>query len=50
MVRKMPSTSNRGLPALHYDRYSAGARAYAALAGEFVKRQREKNEPETPAS
>lgn len=47
---RLAEAPSHGLPALHYDRYSAGARAYAALAGEFVKRQREKNETETPAS
>lgn len=47
---RLAEAPSHGLPALHYDRYSAGARAYAALAGEFVKRQRENNETETPAS
>ena len=36
---RLAEAPSHGLPALHYDRYSAGARAYAALAGEFVKRQ-----------
>lgn len=36
---RLAEAPSHGLPALYYDRYSAGARAYAALAGEFVKRQ-----------
>ena len=36
---RLAEAPSHGLPALHYDRYSAGARAYAALAGEFVKKQ-----------
>ncbi|MEL0313531.1 MAG: AAA family ATPase [Halieaceae bacterium] len=43
---RLAEAPSHGLPALHYDRYSAGARAYAALAGEFVKRQRERSEIE----
>jgi len=40
---RLAEAPSHGLPALHYDRYSAGARAYAALAGEFVKRQKPKS-------
>lgn len=36
---RLAEAPSHGLAALHYDRYSAGARAYSALAGEFVKRQ-----------
>ena len=36
---RLAEAPSHGLPALYYDRYSAGARAYAALAGEFIKRQ-----------
>lgn len=36
---RLAEAPSHGLPALQYDRYSSGARAYAALAGEFVKRQ-----------
>lgn len=36
---RLAEAPSHGLPALHYDRYSSGARAYAALAGEFVKKQ-----------
>jgi chromosome partitioning protein len=39
---RLAEAPSHGLPALQYDRYSAGARAYAALAGEFVKRQKPK--------
>jgi len=40
---RLAEAPSHGLPALHYDRYSSGARAYAALAGEFVKRQGSQN-------
>ena len=36
---RLAEAPSHGQPALFYDRYSTGARAYAALAGEFVKRQ-----------
>ena len=36
---RLAEAPSHGLPALQYDRYSSGARAYAALAGEFVKKQ-----------
>ena len=38
---RLAEAPSHGLPALHYDRYSSGARAYAALAGEFVKKQKQ---------
>lgn len=36
---RLAEAPSHGQPALFYDRYSTGARAYAALAGEFIKRQ-----------
>lgn len=36
---RLAEAPSHGLPALHYDRLSTGAKAYAALAGEFIKRQ-----------
>ena len=36
---RLAEAPSHGQQALFYDRYSTGARAYAALAGEFVKRQ-----------
>ena len=38
---RLAEAPSHGLPALQYDRYSSGARAYAALAGEFVKKQKQ---------
>ncbi len=35
-----------GLPALVYDKYSRGAQAYLALAGEILRREKEGNEQE----
>ena len=36
---RLAEAPSHGLPALYYDRLSTGAKAYAALAGEFIKRQ-----------
>ena len=36
---RLAEAPSHGLPALLYDRYSTGAKAYSALAGEFVRRQ-----------
>ncbi|EED34165.1 cobyrinic Acid a,c-diamide synthase [Luminiphilus syltensis NOR5-1B] len=36
---RLAEAPSHGLPAMHYDRYSRGSRAYMALAGEFTKRQ-----------
>jgi len=36
---RLAEAPSHGQPALFYDRYSTGARAYSALAGEFIKRQ-----------
>ena len=46
---RLAEAPSHGLPALHYDRYSAGAKAYAALAGEFVKRQGDRTSIQRPA-
>lgn len=36
---KLAEAPSHGMPGIHYDRFSRGARAYMALAGEFVRRQ-----------
>jgi chromosome partitioning protein len=36
---RLAEAPSHGLPAMHYDRYSRGARAYMALAGEIVRRE-----------
>jgi chromosome partitioning protein len=35
---RLAEAPSYGLPALHYDKSSAGAKAYLALAGEFIRR------------
>lgn len=40
---RLAEAPSYGLPAMYHDRYSRGARAYMALAGEFVKRQQQKH-------
>ena len=39
---RLAEAPSYGLPVLHYDKDSRGARAYLALAGEVVRRQEEK--------
>jgi len=36
---RLAEAPSHGLPALHYDRLSRGAKAYLALAGEMIRRQ-----------
>ncbi|MFT6957273.1 MAG: chromosome partitioning protein [Halieaceae bacterium] len=35
---RLAEAPSHGLPALHYDRYSRGSKAYMALAGEIIRR------------
>ncbi len=39
---RLAEAPSYGLPALYYDKESAGAKSYLALAGEFLRRQRER--------
>ena len=36
---RLAEAPSHGVPAMHYDRYSRGARAYMALAGEMIRRE-----------
>lgn len=36
---RLAEAPSHGMPAMHYDRYSRGARAYMALAGEIIRRE-----------
>jgi len=36
---RLAEAPSHGLPVMHYDKYSRGARAYLALAGEIVRRE-----------
>ena len=36
---RLAEAPSHGLPAMHYDKYSRGARAYMALAGEIIRRE-----------
>ena len=36
---RLAEAPSHGVPAMHYDRYSRGARAYMALAGEIIRRE-----------
>lgn len=36
---RLAEAPSHGVPAMHYDRYSRGSRAYMALAGEIVRRE-----------
>ena len=46
---RLAEALSHGLPALHYDRYSSGARAYAALAGEFGEQNQDVLNEGSPA-
>ena len=39
---RLAEAPSHGLPALYYDKYSRGAKAYMALAGEIIRRQEKK--------
>ena len=36
---RLAEAPSHGVPAMHYDRYSRGSRAYLALAGEMIRRE-----------
>jgi chromosome partitioning protein len=36
---RLAEAPSHGLPAMHYDKYSRGAKAYMALAGEIIRRE-----------
>jgi len=36
---RLAEAPSHGIPVMHYDRYSRGARAYMALAGEMIRRE-----------
>ena len=36
---RLAEAPSHGVPAMHYDRYSRGSKAYMALAGEIIRRQ-----------
>ncbi len=36
---RLAEAPSHGLPAMHYDRYSKGSKAYMALAGEMIRRE-----------
>ena len=36
---RLAEAPSHGVPAMYYDRYSRGAKAYMALAGEIIRRE-----------
>ena len=36
---RLAEAPSHGMPAMHYDQYSRGSRAYLALAGEIIRRE-----------
>ena len=36
---RLAEAPSHGVPAMHYDRYSRGSKAYMALAGEIIRRR-----------
>ena len=46
---RLAEAPSYGLPALHYDKYSRGSKAYMALAGEIIRRE-EKRVESAPGS
>ena len=36
---RLAEAPSHGVPAMHYDKYSRGSRAYLALAGEIIRRE-----------
>ena len=41
---RLAEAPSYGLPALHYDKYSRGSKAYMALAGEIIRREEKRDE------
>lgn len=42
---RLAEAPSHGIPAMHYDRYSRGAKAYMALAGEIIRRHESATTP-----
>lgn len=42
---RLAEAPSHGVPAMHYDKYSRGSRAYMALAGEIVRRHERESHP-----
>jgi chromosome partitioning protein len=40
---RLAEAPSHGLPILHYDKHSRGARSYLALAGEVIRREEQRN-------
>ena len=36
---RLAEAPSHGVPVMHYDKYSRGAKAYMALAGELIRRE-----------
>lgn len=47
---RLAEAPSHGLPAMYYDRYSRGSRAYMALAGEIIRREEQRVAAEATAS
>lgn len=45
---RLAEAPSHGIPVMHYDRYSRGARAYMALAGELIRREERRSGSATP--
>lgn len=44
---RLAEAPSHGVPAMHYDKYSRGSRAYLALAGELIRREERMRNPAT---
>ncbi|MFK7829843.1 MAG: ParA family protein [Congregibacter sp.] len=44
---RLAEAPSHGIPAMHYDKYSSGSRAYMALAGEMMRRYERESSPAT---
>ncbi len=47
---RLAEAPSHGIPALHYDKTSRGALAYLALAGEIIRRDEKKQQPDREAT
>ena len=47
---RLAEAPSHGIPALHYDKTSRGALAYLALAGEIIRRDEKKQQPDRQAT
>ena len=46
---RLAEAPSHGVPAMYYDKYSRGSKAYMALAGEIIRREEKLAQPEEPA-